>query len=111
MYRVLVRAKKDADAVRAALRVFYEGWGIEVATAGGVRGYEDFRDALSRAVDPARFNIVLLGREDAGKMQLEEMPLNVAFSLVPRERVRNARLTTIRDAIERGRAKIRNTVR
>lgn len=112
MYRVLVRAKKDADAVKAALRVFYEGWGIEVATAGGARGYEDFRDALSKAVDPARFNIVLLGREDAGKMQLEEeMPLNVAFSLVPRERVRNARLTTIRDAIERGRAKIRNTVR
>lgn len=112
MYKVLVRAKKDADAVRAALRMFYEGWGVEVATLGGVRGYEDFRDVLLKAVDPGRFNIVLLGREDAGKMQLEEeMPLNVAFSLVPREKVRNARLNMIREAIERGRAKIRNTAR
>jgi len=111
MYKVLVRAKKDADAVRAALRVFYEGWGVEVATVGGVRELEGFRDALAKAVDPAKFNIVLLGREDAEKMRLEEeMPLNVVFSLVPRERVRNARLTTIRDAVERGRAKIRNTV-
>ncbi len=36
MYRVLVRAKKDADAVKADLRVFYEGWGIEVSERLGV---------------------------------------------------------------------------
>jgi len=35
MYKVLVRAKKDADAVKAALRVFYEGW---ARAAGSRRG-------------------------------------------------------------------------
>lgn len=112
MYKVIVRAKKDADAVRAALKTFYESWGVEVSTLRGVRGYDEFRDALEGVLDSEKFNVVLVGREDEDKLALEEeMPPNVVFSLVPRKRVRNARLFTIREALERGRAKIRNTVR
>jgi len=111
MYTIVVRAKKDADAVKAMLRVFYRGWDIKVKTLRGVRSLEQFRDKLLDAIDQDRFNIVLIGREDLDKMEIEHStPLNVYFSLVPREKVRNARLPTLREAFERGRAKFRNTV-
>ncbi len=111
MYTIIVRAKKDSDAVKAMLRIYYSGWNIRVKTLKGVRSLEQFYDKLLENIDEEHFNIVLVGREDADKMKLElSLPLNICFSLVPKEKVRNARLPTIREAFERGRAKFRNIV-
>ncbi|RLE84445.1 MAG: phosphoadenosine phosphosulfate reductase, partial [Thermoprotei archaeon] len=111
MYTVIVRAKKDADALKATLKVFYKNWDIRVKTLHGVRTLEKFYDNLLDAIDPDRFNIVLVGREDRDKIGLEKgMPINVAFFLVPKNKVRNARLTTIRESLENGRAKFRNVI-
>ena len=111
MYTILVRAKKDADAVKAMLKVFYSNWDISVKTLRGVRSLDMFYEKLLENIDRDRFNVILVGREDADKIKLESsLPLNVCFSLVPKEKIRNARLPTIRDAFERGRAKFRNTV-
>jgi len=32
VYRVVVRAKKDADAARAMLSRYYSGWGVRART-------------------------------------------------------------------------------
>lgn len=111
MYTIIVRAKKDSDAVKAMLRVFYDDWNVRVKTLRGVRSLDLFYDNLLENIDENRFNVVLVGREDADKMKLEpRLPLNTCFSLVPKEKVRNARLPTIREAFERGRAKFRDII-
>jgi len=111
MFRVITRAGKDASAVRAALERFYPGWGIEVSTLRGVRRVDDMLAALWEIVDrdPYKPSILLLGREDAGKVdEIEKKaPLNVFVHLVPRSKVRNARLELIAAEIARARAKIR----
>jgi len=111
VYRVIVRARSDANAVEATVRAFYPGWEIEVATLHGVRDREGFLRELREAVRPDRFNLVLLGRSEAGLMELEELfGANVAFKLVPKSKVRNARMHEIARAIESCRALPRNTV-
>ncbi len=110
MYRVIVRARSDANAVKATVRTFYPGWEIEVATLHGVRDREGFLRELQEAVRPDRFNLVLLGRDEEELMELEEVfGMNVAFRLVQKSKVRNARMHEIARAIESCRALFRNT--
>jgi len=111
MFKILVRAKKDADAVRAALNVFYRDWNISVETLGGVRSKEDFYSAIMEKIDQKAYNLVIVGREDYDKLMLEpNLPWNTYIQPIPRQKVRNARLPMIKNAIERGKAKIRTTI-
>ena len=110
MFRVIVRARSDANAVRATIRTFYPGWEIEVATLHGVRDREGFLRELQETVRPDRFNLVLLGRSEEELMELEEVfGMNVAFKLLQKSKVRNARMHEIARAIESCKAIFRNT--
>ncbi|KSW11299.1 hypothetical protein CF15_00020 [Pyrodictium occultum] len=109
MFTIIVRSKRDADAVKAMLDRFYPGWGVEVRTLHGARGGEAMLAELSGIVEPDRFYILLLGREDAEAARLvrEEAPRNVVMHMVPRRRVRNARLELLYAEVARARSMIR----
>jgi len=108
MFRILVRGKKDRNAVSKAVDTFYKGWGIKVESIGGIRG-KGFTDALVEKMKP--FTIVLAGRRDFGSAveafsQAGIVPFT-GLSFVDRSEVRNARLEMIGHAIDRGRAMMR----
>ncbi len=111
MFRIIVRAGKDAAAVHAALERFYQGWGIDVDTLRGARSVDDMLTRIWEFFDkdPHRLMILLLGREDASKLHgiEEKAPPTLFAHVVPRSKVRNARLELIAAEIARARAKIR----
>ncbi len=111
MLRIVVRAKKDADAVKAALSAFYEGWGVEVSTLKGVRGVEEALGALKRVLSDDEYVILLVGREDAKLCELERYtPVNVLVHQLRYKKVRNARLSVLAYEISRARARLRCSV-
>lgn len=67
-----MRAKKDADAVKAMLSRYYSGWNVEVATLGGVREPEKAAERLAKLARGSKYAVVLLGREDAALAGLAE---------------------------------------
>lgn len=109
MFTIVTRSKRDADAVEAMVERFYPGWGIDVKTLHGARSSEAMLRELSGIVEPDRFYIVLLGREDqrAARELAEEVPSNVVVHVVPRSRVRNARLELLYAEVARARSVIR----
>jgi len=109
MFRVIVRSGKDADAVRAMLERFYPGWNVEVATLRGARSREEVLRELEAAVDRRRLNVVLLDRESESLVEAvrEVLPPNAAVRVVPRSKVRNARLEMLAEEFDRARAMFR----
>jgi len=107
MIRIIVRAKKDADAVKAMLRTFYQGWDIEVTTLKGARGekgIERLHDVLSNEY----YNIVLIGRQDKEFLKLDGMlGANTVIHMVPKEKIRNTRISQLASEFERARARFR----
>ncbi len=111
MFKIIVRAKRDADAIKASINRFYENWNIEVLTLGGVRNVEAVMNKLESIIDDINYYLILIGREDEKLIQLEDhFNDNIAFQIVNKSKIRNARLTEIYYAIEKGRAKIRNII-
>ena len=94
MFTIVVRSRKDAAAVSAMIERFYRDWGLEVKTLHGARSPAAAETALEEIIEPDRFYIVLLGREDreVASHLVEWLPPNVVLRVVPRARVRNARL-------------------
>ena len=113
LLKVLVRAKKDRDAVEAAVDTFYRryGWEDQVAV-GSIGGSRDPQEVIERLREEARsfdgLVVFLYARELRELLQHEhELPPNVALSFVDKSKVRNARLHEIYMAIEEGKAKFR----
>lgn len=109
MLKIVVRSKKDADAIKAMLRVFYPDWEVDVATLHGARRLESALRELEDIVTPDSFVVLMLGREDA---ELAEelrrvLPPNVAVHVVPRARIRNARIEYLAHEFAKARAKLR----
>jgi len=108
MLRVLVRSKRDADAVRASISRFPETSDYRVESLGGARG-GNLVEAVESALEP--FTVVLLGREDAGVLpQVEEAARRVPFTavvLAKTKRVRNSTVEMINALMTRARARIR----
>jgi len=111
VYKVIVRAKKDADAVKAMLSRYYSGWDVEVATLGGVREPEKAAERLAELVSGPKYSVILLGREDAALAELAELlPPTAVLKQLKHAKVRNARLAALRAELERARAALRNSV-
>ncbi len=107
MLRIVVRAKKDRDAVKAAVERFFPGWGISVETLGGIRDPEKILEALSSTAGD-RLTIALLGRESGDiRGVLSKVPLHVVVEQVKYKKVRNARIIAIARYIDRARARFR----
>jgi len=109
MLKIVVRSKRDADAVRAMLKVFYPEWNIDVVTLHGARDVGKALDILCDLINSANFITILLGREDAKlAKELEQLlPPNVAVHVVPRARVRNTRIEHLAHEFAKARAKLR----
>ena len=106
---LIVRSKRDADAVKAMLERFYPEWDIEVRTLKGARRVDDALQALG---DGAGFRIIMLGREDSGLARdlSSRVPPTTVVHVVPRARVRNARLEHLAQELARARARFRASV-
>ncbi len=111
LYRIYVRAGKDRDALRAAIRRFYSGWGI---VAESLRGKRDPRSIAEEIEAHARedgdtYTLYIAGREDSAVVEiLEDTGLvNLSAIQLAKKRVRNARLEEIYWGIERARARLR----
>ena len=98
MLRLVVRSKRDRDAVRAALESFYPEWGLGVETLQGARSSSGIAEKVEELVkeEPYSFYVVLLGREDReAARELEKnyvLPPNVVVHVTSRKKVRNHRL-------------------
>ena len=106
--KILVRSKRDADAVNAVLKRFAEvnHWSVE--SLGGLRGEKLIREIQSR-IEP--FTIVLLGKEEAElyplvKLLEDETPFTAVLQ-ARTKRVRNSTVEMIHSLLTRGRAIIR----
>ena len=111
MIKLVVRAKKDADALRACLSRFYGDWSIPVYTLKGVREADKVLDRLREIFDEESFIIVLLGREESYLKSIEDsLPLNVIVHVLPKARVRNTRIIQIAREIERAKSVLRTSV-
>ncbi len=109
MLMIVVRSKRDADAVRACIKRFYEGWELRVETAKGRRGAELAEAVKEAAESSSDYAVVgLISREDLEALEHEEeLPFNAVLHPVPRARVRNLRLEHLFHEIERGKARLR----
>ncbi len=96
--------------MEAMLERFYADWDVEVRTLRGARTADRALEELSG--DGDRFTVVLLGREDEGlARELERaLPPTFAVHVVPRARVRNARIEMIAQELLRARARFRAMV-
>jgi len=109
VYTIVVRSKRDRDALRAVIGTYYKGWDIRVETLKGVRSPDKARERLTGIIRGDSFTIVLLGREDRNMAKGLEpfLPPTCSVHVLPKARVRNARPLTIHRELEKGRAKIR----
>lgn len=112
MFKLLVRSRKDASAVNAMVSRFYPNWGVKVESLGGVRGDKLVEKVVSAVEDYDGFTLILLGREDIeAARQLEAMlPPTSVVHVVPRARVRNARLEMLYLETLRARARLRASI-
>ncbi len=108
--QIVVRSGKDADAVEAMLERFYPGWDVRVETLKGARSVDKALDRLLDVVGKG-FTIILLGREDKGLAEqlAPHLPYTAVVHVVPKARVRNARLEQLAQEVMRARARLRAT--
>ncbi len=94
MLNIIVRSKRDVDAVKAMLRKHYSGWNISVYSLHGARNIDDVYDRLKNIVTDNEYYILLLGREDQRVYEeiVYDLPPNIVAHIVPRARIRNTRL-------------------
>jgi len=109
VFRLIVRSKRDKDAVEAMVSRFYRGWDVRVESLGGARSPEKMLERLVELGREPGFYIVLLGREDseAARFLERRLPANFVVHVVPRARVRNARLEQLMAETLAARAKFR----
>lgn len=114
MYNIVVRSGKDADAIEAMIKSFYKGWDIEINTLRGARRLEEAIAELGYILSPRKINILLLGREDqklAEELVRYTSSHLAAIKIVPRARVRNARLEMLAEEFEIARSIIRLSIK
>jgi 3'-phosphoadenosine 5'-phosphosulfate sulfotransferase (PAPS reductase)/FAD synthetase/3'-phosphoadenosine 5'-phosphosulfate sulfotransferase len=106
VFRVVVRSRRDARAVEAALRIFMPGWVVEVETLQGVRG-DKLVDAILESAEP--FTFILLGREDSDAAERVEGDLPPFSSVIVTRaaRVRNNTVEAIYGYLGQARARVR----
>ncbi len=103
--RVLVRSKRDADAVRSTIKIFNIE-DLEVKALGGLRG-DKLAEKVLDEVEP--FTIVLLGREDSEVAEQIKnfLPPFSEIIVSKTKRIRNSVPSQILSLINKGRASIR----
>ncbi len=103
--KILVRSKRDADAVRSVVRIFRVR-DIKVESLGGLRG-DKLAEKILNEVKP--FTIVILGKEDSeiAKLVERELPPFSDVIISRTKRVRNSTPSQILSLISKGRASIR----
>jgi len=112
MIRIIVRSKRDADAIKAVIERFYEEWNISVHTLKGARNVNKALDVLEEFRKKPEFIIIILGREDKDSATILEsmLPYNFIVHVIPYAKVRNARIDHLFHELETAKSKIRLTI-
>ncbi len=106
MLKVIVRSRRDAKAVEAAVERFMDGWGVRVVSVGGSRGRSLLED-IAGEMEP--FAVALLGSEDssiAEELASRAPPLSAVIT-TRGARVRNNTIEMIYSYLTRARVRIR----
>ena len=112
--RIIVRAKKDRDALEHVIENYYSAWRdlIDVSTLGGERSEDKIAEAVHEIVRQHRdeYILLLLGREDVRHpeklLKLNSYP-NVSVHIVRTSRLRNMRPLEIAVNVEKAKARLR----
>ncbi len=111
MLQIIVRSKRDADAIRAVITRFYPEWDIVVRTLRGFRSPPDVETLIDEYLtrERYRYTIVMLGKEDEelSKHLEHRLPPNALVHVVSRAKIRNATLEQLHYEIEVARSKFR----
>ena len=109
MIGIIVRSKRDADAIKAMIRIFYYDWDLKIYTLHGSRNIDKALNELENILSEKMFYTILLGREDtklANELE-KSLPPNVVVHIVPRARIRNTRLEHLANEFNIARSKFR----
>jgi len=98
---LIVRSKRDADALKNMLENYHPDWKADVTTLKGTRGLE-ILDKIREITQEDRFYLVLLGKEerDVVRELSEKTPNNVIVHMVNKRRLRNTRLRELNWELE-----------
>jgi len=109
MIGIVVRSKRDADAIKAMIQTFYYDWNLKIYTLHGSRNIDKALNELENVLSEKMFYTVLLGREDTKLAnELERfLPPNAVVHIVPRARIRNTRLEHLASEFSIARSKFR----
>ncbi len=112
MYSIIVRAKKDASAIKAMLKAFHPEWSIDIHTLKGFRIPSDTSPYLSEILEKPKYHFILLGRKDKTSIDYElvkDKP-NVVVHVVNKARIRNARIEELAWELSRAKARQRLSI-
>ncbi len=109
MIDIIVRSRRDANAIKAMLKKFYPEWDSRVYTLHGKRSFDQVVEELENILSNDRFYVFMLAREDAALAEKLEknLPFNVAVQLVPRSKIRNTRIEHLSQLFDIARSKFR----
>lgn len=109
MIGIIVRSKRDADAIKAMARIFYSDWNLKIYTLHGSRSIDKALSELDNIITDHMFYIILLGREDEklANELMQYLPPNTIVHIVPRARIRNARIEHLANEFNIARSKLR----
>ncbi|MCD6301028.1 MAG: phosphoadenosine phosphosulfate reductase family protein [Staphylothermus sp.] len=112
MIDIIVRSRRDANAVKSMMEKFYPGWDSRVYTLHGKRNFDKAIEELENIISKDRFYVLMLAREDAElARELEKvLPSNVAIQVVPRSKIRNTRIEHLSHLFDIARSKFRLAV-
>ncbi len=112
MLNIIVRSRSDANAVKSMISSLYRDWSINVYTMHGARRESGMLSEIQSIVRDDEFYIVLVGREDedVALKIASELPDNALIHVIPKARVRNARLEQLSREFDLARARIRASV-
>jgi 3'-phosphoadenosine 5'-phosphosulfate sulfotransferase (PAPS reductase)/FAD synthetase/3'-phosphoadenosine 5'-phosphosulfate sulfotransferase len=112
MLTIIVRSRKDAAAVEAMAERFYPDWNLQIRTLHGARTPDKALEELEDILRRPGYYLLLLGREDEklARSLAKTLPATATVHVVPRARVRNARLEMLAAEFARARAKLRVSI-
>ncbi len=113
MIGIIVRSKRDADAVKAMAKTFYSEWDLEIYTLHGARSLDRALDELENILTDDMFYVILLGRDDRelANELIKYLPPNTTVHLVPRARIRNTRIEHLAYEFSIARSRLRLSIR
>lgn len=112
MYSIIVRARKDASAIKAMLEAFHPEWPIDLHTLKGFRTPMSTLPYLLEILEKPKYHFILFGRKDKASIDYEivKNKPNVVVHVIKKARIRNARVEELAWELSRAKARQRLSI-